>query len=51
MHHSDRDVHRHGFRAAPTNKPWKRKPRWTLGRALRWAAVLLLTLITWSLIQ
>lgn len=51
MHHSDRDLHRNGFRAAPTNKPWKRKPRWTLGRALRWAAVAVLMAFAWSLLR
>lgn len=51
MHHSDRDIHRNGFRAAPTNKPWKRKPRWTLGRVIRWAIVAVLLATAWSVLR
>lgn len=51
MHHSDRNAHRDGFRAAPLHKPWKRTPRWTLGRAMRWAVGLMLIATAWSLIR
>lgn len=48
MHHSDRDNHRDGFRAAPTNKPWKRSRKRRVREVIMWVVAILAMAAAWS---
>lgn len=51
MHHSDRNAHVNKFRAAPTNKPWKRSRKRRVTTVIRWAIIAVVLAATWSIVR